>query len=67
MVDYNYPFVCPHCGSKWSAAEFLEEHIWYDHQDVTKAEIADWFAKEYNLDPDEVSQEDVDREWEGRG
>ena len=29
----THPFECPYCDTTWSAYEFLEEHIWYDHED----------------------------------
>lgn len=27
----DYPYKCPYCNSRWSAAEFVYEHICYDH------------------------------------
>ena len=27
-----HPHVCPYCDSAWAAGEFLDEHIFMDHE-----------------------------------
>ena len=29
----SHPYKCPYCDTHWSAVEFLEEHLEYDHEE----------------------------------